>query len=64
MTVKQVWQASDGSVHDTEEAAIDADSKGAKVIEIDRLYANSPYAVADFIINDWTTLKRVMEGTE
>jgi hypothetical protein len=64
MTVKQVWKASDGRVYDTEEEAIKADSEGAKLIEIERLFQNSPHSVADFIIIEWQTLKRIVEGTE
>lgn len=62
MTVKQVWQADDGSTHDTEEAANQADVRHRKYGTLERMYNESPYALLDFIVKDWDAIKKLMEG--
>lgn len=62
MTVKQVWQASDGSVHDTEEAAMKADARRSKYAVLERMYNESPLGQIEFLITKWDTIKKVMEG--
>ena len=69
---KQAWQTEDGSVFDTEEAAIEYESNYKIVITLfnhikrnckDAIHAGAgEETITDYIIDNWCDIKSIVEG--